>query len=1119
MQKKIKLLFLLLCIAVSARAQHNLSLNKSGSASNNAANNFYAFDCALATSWGAGDYAPQWISIDLGSVSTVDSIVFVPETTPSGKAAIDVYSSINGSTWTLVDNFNSFLVTLQPYTRYYTLSNIRYLKFETTSSPSWIAWWDISVFGNNTTFYNVPVDTTFIIKTICAGQSYLGYTTAGNYSDIFTSHKGCDSVRILNLIVNNCADTCKTSQISLNTGVDTNGNLLPIGAQDMNWKVTSIFNTLNETGLSIPYNPYVVSPVNSWFTSINSGWINLNNTYNNFGGPIYGQVQYTRHLTTLKDDSFKVKLLFSVDAAIDSFKIDGINYYSAIWNPSGPYYWTNQYTALNDSIIFLSSGCHDVTLYVSDAWLNIQSLNAGGFKFEGYIQSVTGYSSLLKQSCVTNTPPTLTADNTIDYCVSCQYLSPNLSITSGLGCGNLDTVKVYFTTGYTQEQDTLQFVPQLGINSSFNANTGVLTLYGNANYGVWETVLKTVCYKSLVANENNSNALKNIVISLGNALYNPTNGHYYKLVNNPPSKNWTDAKVKSSQSTYFGLQGYLVTITTPQEDNFITTFYNETVWIGASDSAMEGEWRWVTGCEGLEEADNGKLFWLGNSSGNPVGSNYANWLAGNPSNTSNEDVASKLYPYGYSWNDANENTPYAYVIEYGCMPNDPDINVFSNVIVNVVKQTNAGIPASLLSICSAKDSILNLTELLTGEDVTGYWQDNGQLGGNLDTQTGKIDLASIASGNYQIKYIVQGSGACPSDTSTVEISLKPTPQAQAGIDQEIGCKTPEVSIGSILNGIIPGTEIVWTAINGQQIADPGLPTQTINQPGTYIVKVLNLQNGCFDEDTVLITKGSNFIEDVISQAFDAKCFDTNTGSISVDQIVGGNPPFTYYLSGEINESNNSGIFKNLASGNYTIRIEDSEGCLSVRDFVLEPPHQPSLYLKGDTIVYCGDTISLQIQTDISNISIADISWFSGKTLIDTSGTFIKVVSPTSSTSYSVRIKDLNGCEIETRIDIKVDNGVAYFAPNAFTPNYDGINDVFSISFNEEVDRILTFRVFDRWGALMIEQKDMDPKSNSFGWNGSHRSQTMVPGVYVWMAEYKDCKGNIVVINGDVTLIN
>ena len=230
----------------------------------------------------------------------------------------------------------------------------------------------------------------------------------------------------------------------------------------------------------------------------------------------------------------------------------------------------------------------------------------------------------------------------------------------------------------------MQFVPQLGINSTFNASTGVLTLYGNANYGVWETVLQTVCYKSLVPNNSNVNATKNVVIVLGDALYNPANGHFYKLVNNPPSTDWTDAKIKSSQSNYFGLQGYLVTITSPQEDNFISSFFTENVWIGASDSVVEGEWRWVTGCEGMEDGGQGRLFWLGNAAGSSVGGNYSNWYAGNPSNTANEDVANKLYPFGYTWNDANWATPYAYVIEYGCMPGDPIVNITGNATINLL---------------------------------------------------------------------------------------------------------------------------------------------------------------------------------------------------------------------------------------------------------------------------------------------------------------------------------------------------------------------------------------------------------------------------------------------------
>ncbi len=124
----------------------------------------------------------------------------------------------------------------------------------------------------------------------------------------------------------------------------------------------------------------------------------------------------------------------------------------------------------------------------------------------------------------TYTPPTLSANNTINYCSDCELVCPNLSLTSVLGCGNLDTVKVYFTSGYVQGQDTLQFIPQLGINSSFNSSTGVLTLYGNANYADWETALKAVCYKSLVA--NNSNTIKNLFITTLNPFLKQDFGNY-----------------------------------------------------------------------------------------------------------------------------------------------------------------------------------------------------------------------------------------------------------------------------------------------------------------------------------------------------------------------------------------------------------------------------------------------------------------------------------------------------------------------------------------------------------------------------------------------------------------
>jgi len=60
---------------------------------------------------------------------------------------------------------------------------------------------------------------------------------------------------------------------------------------------------------------------------------------------------------------------------------------------------------------------------------------------------------------------------------------------------------------------------------------------------------------------------------------------------------------------YYGLRGYLATITSQVENDFIKGKTKGVGWIGASDAAVEGDWRWVTGPEGLEDGGKGLLFW------------------------------------------------------------------------------------------------------------------------------------------------------------------------------------------------------------------------------------------------------------------------------------------------------------------------------------------------------------------------------------------------------------------------------------------------------------------------------------------------------------------------------
>ncbi|HRD82001.1 MAG TPA: gliding motility-associated C-terminal domain-containing protein, partial [Saprospiraceae bacterium] len=64
----------------------------------------------------------------------------------------------------------------------------------------------------------------------------------------------------------------------------------------------------------------------------------------------------------------------------------------------------------------------------------------------------------------------------------------------------------------------------------------------------------------------------------------------------------------------------------------------------------------------------------------------------------------------------------------------------------------------------------------------------------------------------------------------------------------------------------------------------------------------------------------------------------------------------------------------------------------------------------------------------------------------------------------------------------MDQRIRLFAPNAFSPNDDGINDVFMLFGGNGVERVAMLRIFDRWGNMMFEARDFLPGDPQFGWN-------------------------------------
>jgi autotransporter-associated beta strand protein len=167
--------------------------------------------------------------------------------------------------------------------------------------------------------------------------------------------------------------------------------------------------------------------------------------------------------------------------------------------------------------------------------------------------------------------------------------------------------------------------------------------------------------------------------------YFPNNTHYYEFVTGP-SISWTAARDAAASRELFGMQGYLVTITSRAESEFVSTQMDAPdIWIGARDPNRNGRWRWVTGPEGLERDGAGALFWI---NGTTQSGYFSAWASGEPNNANQNGDLESYAAANYecptsngvrncsatsSWNDFVNNPGgrvKSYLIEYGGMPGD-----------------------------------------------------------------------------------------------------------------------------------------------------------------------------------------------------------------------------------------------------------------------------------------------------------------------------------------------------------------------------------------------------------------------------------------------------------------
>jgi len=112
---------------------------------------------------------------------------------------------------------------------------------------------------------------------------------------------------------------------------------------------------------------------------------------------------------------------------------------------------------------------------------------------------------------------------------------------------------------------------------------------------------------------------------------------------------------------------------------------------------------------------------------------------------------------------------------------------------------------------------------------------------------------------------------------------------------------------------------------------------------------------------------------------------------------------------------------------------------------------------------------------------------------------------------------LNNCVADHSIEIKVIKKRNVYIPNVFTPNGDGINDVFTVFGGPDVAAIKVIDVFNRWGQLVYHSDNSLPNSRN-GWNGMIDTEALPSGVFVYYIEVEFIDSIIIPYKGSISIV-
>jgi gliding motility-associated-like protein len=380
--------------------------------------------------------------------------------------------------------------------------------------------------------------------------------------------------------------------------------------------------------------------------------------------------------------------------------------------------------------------------------------------------------------------------------------------------------------------------------------------------------------------------------------------------------------------------------------------------------------------------------------------------------------------------------------------------------------------------------------------------------------TGSLDATVTNPGVYQLTVFNPANGCDNSVEVMVEQDID-APIVDAGEADDLTCIVTNLTLeGSVVSSGGGVYNYSWTGPDGGIIGNGNTANPIVQLAGTYTVQVTNEFNGCtdFDEvDVALIAPTGIEVEVVQPLCHGDPAF------VEIATVEGGATPFVFSINagGSFVQNNN---FTLLSPGWHIVVVQDANGCEYTQGVEMIDLPEVEVELESLATIKLGESYQLSASVNIPTSEIASISWTPGDSL-SCDDCLTPLATPYQTTDYLLQVVNKNGCVDEAHFRLIVDERPDIYIPNVFSPNADGVNEIFYIFAKENsIKNINSLQIFTRWGELVFEIYDFLPNDPQFGWDGFYRGVPMNSAVFVYWTEVELINGEVIILKGDVTII-